>query len=167
MFDHSFPACTFFCFVFWNGVSSCTLVPLFMPGSVHSGSASWDDHGQMFPDKLRVNSFLDRFPHYFWIAAVSPLQLCRVKGVYVFKCNLPPALLAEWPGSFTCRCSNTGVELTPNKSQHSLERKLFPLLLPEFELSTFQSQIRCSYLHAIPSCMHFMERDTTLMDNPS
>ena len=28
----------------------------------------------------------------------------------VFSCNLPPALLAEWAGSFTCYCSNTGVE---------------------------------------------------------
>ena len=24
----------------------------------------------------------------------------------VFRCNLPPALLAEWPGSFTCHCGN-------------------------------------------------------------
>ena len=31
-------------------------------------------------------------------------------GVCVFSCNLPPALLAEWPGSFTCYCGNTGVE---------------------------------------------------------
>ena len=22
--------------------------------------------------------------------------------------NLPPALFAEWPGSFTCHCGNTG-----------------------------------------------------------
>ena len=28
-------------------------------------------------------------------------------------CNLPPALLAEWPGSFTCYCSNMGVEQIP------------------------------------------------------
>ena len=26
----------------------------------------------------------------------------------VFNCNLPPALLAEWPGSFMCYCSNVG-----------------------------------------------------------
>ena len=26
----------------------------------------------------------------------------------MFSCNLPPALLAEWPGSFTCYCGNTG-----------------------------------------------------------
>ena len=28
-------------------------------------------------------------------------------GVCVFSCNLPPALLAEWPGSFTCYRGNT------------------------------------------------------------
>ena len=37
MFDHSFPACSFFFFVV--EISPCTLVPLFMPGSVYSGSA--------------------------------------------------------------------------------------------------------------------------------
>ena len=31
-------------------------------------------------------------------------------GGYVFSCILPPALLAEWPGSFTRYCGNTGVE---------------------------------------------------------
>ena len=30
-------------------------------------------------------------------------------GACVFSCNLPLALLAEWPGSFTCYCGNTGV----------------------------------------------------------
>ena len=43
-----------------------------------------------------------------------------VKGVCVFWCNLPPTLLAERPGSFTCHCGNTGVERTPNKSQHTI-----------------------------------------------
>ena len=57
---------------------------------------------------------------------VSPLRLRWVKGVCVLRCNLPPALLAEWPGSFTCHCGNTGVERTPNMSQHTkltLEKK--------------------------------------------
>ena len=31
-------------------------------------------------------------------------------GCMHVSCNLPPALLAEWPGSFTCYCSNMGVE---------------------------------------------------------
>ena len=46
----------------------------------------------------------------------------------MFRCNLPPALSAEWPGSFTCHCGNTGVEQTPNNSQHTkltLEKKFF------------------------------------------
>ena len=67
--------------------------------------------------------------------------------VCVFMCNLPPALLAEWPGSFICRSGNTGVERTPNKSQHTkltLEKKILPSLLPGFELATFRSRVRCS-----------------------
>ena len=50
-------------------INSCTLIPLFMLGSVHSDSASWDDCGRLFPDTLRVCSFLDRLPHYAWKAA--------------------------------------------------------------------------------------------------
>ena len=46
---------------------------------------------------------------------VSPLQLHWVKGVCMFRCNQPPALLAECPGSFMCNCSNMGAEQTPNK----------------------------------------------------
>ena len=34
----------------------------------------------------------------------------RVSGARVFSCNMPLALFAEWPGSFTCYCSNTVVE---------------------------------------------------------
>ena len=34
----------------------------------------------------------------------------------MFRCNLPPPLLAEWPGSFTCHCGSTGMEQTHNKS---------------------------------------------------
>ena len=50
---------------------------------------------------------------------VSPLRLRWIKGVCMFRCNLPLALLAEWPGSFMCHCSNMGVKWTPNKSQHT------------------------------------------------
>ena len=67
--------------------------------------------------------------------------------------NLPPALLAEWPGSFTCHCSNMGVEWALNKSQHTkltLEKKILTPLLPGFKLATFQSWAWHSYQHAIP-----------------
>ena len=41
MFDNSFPACAFFFLSFFQvEISSLTLIPLFRPGSVHSGSAS-------------------------------------------------------------------------------------------------------------------------------
>ena len=139
MFDHSFPACAFCC---WSGDSTRTLIPLFMPGSVHSGSAGWDDCVRMFPDKLRVSSFPDRFPHYAWTAAYS-VHSDLIGSNGVFRCNLPPAFLAEWPGSSTCHCGNTGVERTPNKSQHTkftLEKKILPPLLPGFELVTFRSR---------------------------
>ena len=56
-------------FILCLEISSRTLIPLVMPGSVHSGSASWDDCGRMFHDELRVSSFPDRFPHYGWTAA--------------------------------------------------------------------------------------------------
>ena len=48
---------------------------------------------------------------------VSPLHLCWVKGGCLSRCDLPPALLTEWLGSFARDCGNTGVERTPNKSQ--------------------------------------------------
>ena len=89
MFDHLFPVCALFylfiyfilgecltihfqpplCFIlfihfiyFEVEIRSRPLILLFMPGSVHSGSASCDDCCRMFPDKLRVSSFPDRFP---------------------------------------------------------------------------------------------------------
>ena len=71
MFDNSFPACAFFFFFFKVEIRSHALIPLLMPGSVHSGSASWEDCCRMFPYKLRVSSFPDRFPHYAWTAAYS------------------------------------------------------------------------------------------------
>ena len=58
------------CLSFWFlvEISSRTLIPLFWPGSVHSGLASWEDCGRVFPDELRVSSFPDRSPHYAWAA---------------------------------------------------------------------------------------------------
>ena len=44
-------------------IRSHTLIPLLRPGSVHIGSASSDDCGQMFL-MLRVSSFPDRLLHY-------------------------------------------------------------------------------------------------------
>ena len=120
-------------------ISSRTLIPLFRPGSVHSGSASLDDCGRVFSDELRVGLFPRLVPTLCLDSIVSPLRLRWVKGVCVIRCNLPPALLAEWPGSFTCHCGNTGMERTSNKNRCrklTLEKKI---LLPRLELATFRS----------------------------
>ena len=92
MFDNSLPACAFF---FKVEISLRKLIPLFRPGSVHSGSASWDYCNRLFHDELLVSSFPDRFPHCLDNGIVGPLRLRWVKGVCVFRCNLPPALLGN------------------------------------------------------------------------
>ena len=72
----------------------------------------------------------------------------------MFRCNLPSALLAERPGSFTCHCGNTWMERTLNKSQHTkltLKKKILPPLLPGFELATFRSRDRRFNQRAIPA----------------
>ena len=122
MFNYSFPACT--SSIFLSGGSHTHTNSLHslscMPGSVHSGSANWDDCGWVFPDELQLNSFPDRFPTLcLGSGKVSKLRLRWVKGMGVFRCNLPPTLSAKWPGSFTCHCDNTGVDETPNKSHHT------------------------------------------------
>ena len=88
LFDYSVPVCPVFIlliylFIFEVEISSRTLSPLFTPGSVHSGSAIWDDCGRMFPDRLRVSSFPDRFPHYAWKAAQSDHSDFVESKVYV------------------------------------------------------------------------------------
>ena len=57
----------------------------------------------------------------------------------------------------TCHCGTTGVEQTPNKSQHrklTLEKKILPPLLPGFELETFRSRFWRSNQQALtaPNC---------------
>ena len=124
-FDHSLPACTFF--LFWSG-----------DYTVHANiTLSCQDQStvaqsaEMTVAKCSLTSCVWAC---FWISShtmpgtiiVSPLRLRWVKGVCVFRYNLPPALLAEWLGSFTCHWSNKGVEQTLNKSQHTkltLEKK--------------------------------------------
>ena len=39
----------------------------------------------------------------------------RELGVWVFLCNQPPVLWAEWPGSVTYCCGNTGLERIPKQ----------------------------------------------------
>ena len=140
----TFSACAFY-FIFKWRVAHAHLFHS-RPGSVYSGSASWDGCDRVFPDECRMSSFPDKIPTLCLDSGiVSPLRLHWVKGVCMFRYNLPPAVLAEWPGSFTCHCSNTGVGRTLNESQHTkltLEKKILPPLLRGLELATFWSWVR-------------------------
>ena len=60
--------CCFF-FFFKVEISLLTLIAIFRPGSVHSGSVTWDDCGWEFADKFCVSSYLDGFPHSAWTAS--------------------------------------------------------------------------------------------------
>ena len=53
-------------------------------------------------------------------------------GACLYSCNMPPALLAEWPVSFTCYCGNT---VTQENTFHLLH-------LPGLEPRTFWSRDR-------------------------
>ena len=78
--------------------------------------------------------------HQFTVSFYSKPQM---KGACVFSCSLPPALLAEWLGSFTCYCRNMGWNGYWNKSQHrklTLEKKILLPLLLGLEPETFWSQ---------------------------
>ena len=133
-------------------ISSRTLISLFKPGSVHSGSASWDDCDRVFPESFMWAGLLIGSHTRLDSGIVSPLRLRWVKGVRVCRCKLPSELLAEWP--FTCHCGNKGMERTPNESQHTkltLEKKIFPPILPGFELATFRSRVRHYNQQAIPA----------------
>ena len=78
------------------------------PGSVHNGSASWGDCGLSVPWRVECELISHVPTLCLHSSIVSSLPLCWVKGVYVFRCNMPSVLLAEWPGSCTCHCGNTG-----------------------------------------------------------
>ena len=75
MFGYSLLTCAYFFFIFIYfffvcvEISSRKLITRFTPGSVHSGSASWDDRGRVFPEEFLVSLFPDSFPHYAWTAA--------------------------------------------------------------------------------------------------
>ena len=138
-FDNLFTACAFLKIE----ISSGTLIPLLRPGSEYSGSASWDDCARVFPRFPKCSHTMPGQRHN----QPTRTSLGQGKDVCVFRCNPPPALLAGWPGSFTCHCGNTGVEWTPNKSQHTkltLKKNIIPPLLPGFELTTFRVRIRRS-----------------------
>ena len=49
--------------------------------------------------------------HQFTVSVAIHSKSHNMQGACMFSCNLPPALLAEWPGSFMCYCSGTDTEI--------------------------------------------------------
>ena len=115
-----------FVFVFIKvEISLCKLIPLFRPGSVHSGSASRGDCGRMFPDKLRVSSFPDRFPHYSWTPAWPAHS--DFGGSRVYACLGVTCHLHLWQNDRGLLRATAVTRELPNKSQHtkSTQEKIF------------------------------------------
>ena len=135
-------------------ISSRTLIPLLMPGSVHNGSAGWDNCGWMFPDQLRVSSLPDRFSYYTWTTAESAHSDFVGSRVHVslgVTCHLH---FGRMIGVFYMQLlehdSRTDTEQESTHKVDSREETL-PLLLPGFEPATFRSWVRRSYQQPIPA----------------
>ena len=106
-------------FFFWSGDKLVQLIPLFRPGSVHSGSVSLDDCGWVFPHKLCVILFPESFPHYAWTAAWSVHSDFVGSSMYVSL--VVTHHLCFWRNARGLLC-------------------IRPPLLPGFELTTFWSR---------------------------
>ena len=78
----------------------------------------------MFPDKLRLSLFADRFPNYARTAALSAHS--DFVGSRVYAC-LGMTCHLHFLQNDRGHCGNTGVERTSNESQHTkltLEKKI-------------------------------------------
>ena len=71
-------------------ISSCAPIPLLRPGSVHSGSVSWDDCGWVFLDEVAWICFSNRFQHYSSAAESAHPDLWRSKSTVVNETPLEP-----------------------------------------------------------------------------
>ena len=106
-FYDSYLACAFLFFFFFFGGGG---VPQrrsarahYYSGEDQSTVASHSELRRLaecFLTKLHVSSFSWKVPTSCLHSVISLLWLRWVKSVCVFRCNIPPALLAEWPGSF-------------------------------------------------------------------
>ena len=106
--DNSFPACASFFFSFLKlrwGLTDCF-------HSLGQDQSTVAQSVELTVAKCSLMSMCELIswyvPHYAW-GMVSPLWLHWVEDVCVFRCNLPPKLLAEWPGSFTCHCRHISI----------------------------------------------------------
>ena len=107
---------------------------------------------------LRVNSTtMHQITVSVCSTTIQPCTSLQYHFAWSHICNLPPALLAEWSGSFTCYCSKRGWNGYRNMSQHrklTTEKKILPPFLPWLEPGTFRSRVRRSTTG--PGCPCYM-----------
>ena len=76
----------------------------------------------------------------------QPLRLRWVKGVCVFRCNLPSAHFWHNDRSLLRATAETrgwnGHRIRVSKTKLTLDKKILPQLLPGFDLATFRSRVR-------------------------
>ena len=90
--DHSFPASAFSMFSFKAEIRSCTLIPLFMPGSAHSGSANWYDS-----QNWQLNSIKQTKTTTTTTKSRGWHQLAdHWKSDCVHVCNIQPCAKSHW-----------------------------------------------------------------------
>ena len=78
------------------------------------------------------------------VYSVTLFKAIYVECICMSSCNLPPALLAEWPGCFMHHCSNTERNRYCCKHQHrklTLEAKICLPLFWGLRTATFQSWV--------------------------
>ena len=77
-------------------------------------------------------------------------HICKVHAS--FGCNLPPALLAEWPGSFMCYCSNMGNGTDTEIRVSTENMKILPPLLQGLEASITSPALYAFYIPVLFKC---------------
>ena len=137
---------------FFFKVDICLHVPIppFRPGSVHSGSATWDDCWKAFPDELCASSFPRYVSTLHFDSIFSPLWLDWAKGVRT-------CLTVTCHTHFGHNDWDILVEQTLNKCVHrklTLEKKILQLLLLGMKAGTLWSWVLHSSNWAIPTTLY-------------
>ena len=145
MFDHSFPACTFF---FWVGVGGWSLACTHKVHSLCQDQSTMAQQADATEAKCSLTSYKWVC---FWIGSHTmpgqrhsqPIPNLLGQGCMDILVQPATCTFGRTTRVFyisACHCSNTGVEHTLNKSQHtwwSLETKILSLYVAGFELATF------------------------------
>ena len=141
MFDHSFPACAFFFFK-WRLACAHWFHSLRQDRFTMAQRAVTTEAACSLTSCVWARLLIGCLDS----GIVSPLRHHCVKGVCVFRCNLQPALLAEWQGLLRATAVTRrwiGKQIS-QYSKLTLEKKIPQSLLPGFEFATFRSRVRRS-----------------------